>query len=248
MKIGILGFGEVGQAIKEAYLKAQGLEPAIVLVNDKKAEINEFEKGMKFLHICIPYSENFIKDVAEICSEYEPEYCIIHSSVPVGTTSLLNAKFNNFVHSPVRGVHPKLYDGVMTFVKFIGADDPEIVGNEVARHFQFGLGFAVAMFNSSKVTELGKLLDTTYYGLCIAFHDYADRLCEKEGLDFDFVMTTFNKTYNDGYKLLGMPNVVRPVLYSPQGKIGGHCVVPNAEILKEQFGSDEILESILKLK
>lgn len=246
MKIGILGIGEVGQAIREVYRNANN--PAIVLINDLKMGINEFEEGMEYLHICIPWSVSFLSDVAVICHKYNPKYCIIHSSVPVGTTEYLNKQFENFVHSPVRGVHPKLYEGVKTFVKLIGADDVEVIGNAVARHFKFDLGIEIAMVNSSKTTELGKLLDTTYYGLCIAFHDYADRICQENELDFALVMTLFNQSYNEGYKKLGMSNVVRPVLYPPQGKIGGHCVIPNAEILKEQFGSDEVLESILKLK
>lgn len=248
MKIGILGFGEVGQAIAQLYMNPHSLGEVKLLINDIKDNRDEFEEGMEFLHICIPYSDKFLSVVSSIVDKYKPEYCIIHSSVPVGTTSLLNIKFNNFVHSPVRGVHPKLYEGIKTFIKMIGADDVQLVGNAVARHLQYGLGVEIEMFEGSRTTELGKLLDTTYYGLCIAFHDYADRLCEKENVDFALVMTEFNKTYNQGYKDLGMSNVVRPVLYPPQGKIGGHCVIPNAEILKSQFGSDEVLESILKLK
>lgn len=97
-------------------------------------------------------------------------------------------------------------------------------------------------------TELLKLLDTTYYGLAIAFHGYAEKLCERNHLDFNLVMTMANQSYNEGYQKLGKSNVVRPVLSAPGEKIGGHCVIPNAEILLEQFGSDPILQAILKYK
>jgi hypothetical protein len=52
-------------------------------------------------------------------------------------------------------------------------------------------------------------------------------------------MTDFNKTYNAGYVL--KPNVIRPVLYAPSGKIGGHCVVPNAKILISQYGLHDLI-------
>jgi len=43
----------------------------------------------------------------------------------------------------------------------------------------------------------------------------------------------WNKQYNDGYTKLGKSNVVRPVLTPPSGKIGGHCVSQNFELLPE---------------
>jgi hypothetical protein len=42
------------------------------------------------------------------------------------------------VHSPVRGVHPYLYEGIKTFVKYIGADNKE-AGNMADTHLK-GLG------------------------------------------------------------------------------------------------------------
>ena len=46
----------------------------------------------------------------------------------------------------------------------------------------------------------------------------------------------WQEDYNAGYIKLGKPNVVRPVLTRIPNKekiIGGHCVLPNASILKE---------------
>ena len=99
----------------------------------------------------------------------------------------------------------------------------------------------------SKTTELAKLFCTTYYGLCIAWHAEMKKICDKEGIDFEKAVTDFNNTYNEGYAKLGMQNVVRPVLYPPAGAIGGHCIVPNAEILKKYYQS-EALDLILKYK
>jgi len=211
MEDGILGLGEVGEAIQTFFPNAH--------IKDKKFE-NFSLPEVKFLHVCIPYQEGFEEIVAA-----EPGIKIIHSTVPVGTTQ----KIPNAVHSPIRGVHPNLDEGIGVFTKFVGADDKEL-GQKVAEHLSEA-GMSVVLLNDSRTTELGKLLDTTYYGVCIEFHRYAKELCDKYGLNFERVMTDFNVSYNDGYTRLGMPNVVRPVLYPPKGDIGGHCVVQNTKYL-----------------
>ena len=70
---------------------------------------------------------------------------------------------------------------------------------------------------------------------------------DKFGVNFDEAVTDFNKTYNEGYLKLGKKNVVRPVLFVDDKPIGGHCVVPNAEILNNNFKS-EAVDLILKYK
>lgn len=237
-KIGVLGYGEIGQAIAKFYKNP--------LIRD--LNINTFEENLDVLHVCLPYLKNFQKIVSDNITKYKPKLVIIHSTIGLGSTLSLYKKFGNVVHSPVRGVHPNLYKGIKTFVKYIGADDKRL-GLKAAKHLE-SLGIKkIKVLESSKTSELGKLLDTTYYGVCIAFHDYANKICAKQKINFSDVMTDFNKTYNEGYKKLGMANVIRPVLFPPKNsKIGGHCVVPNAEILKSLFGEDPILKSILRHK
>jgi hypothetical protein len=55
--------------------------------------------------------------------------------------------------------------------------------------------------------------------------------CKKYGLEFEEVYSLSNITYNEGYSDLNMEHVVRPVLRNYPGKIGGHCVIPNAELM-----------------
>ena len=190
MKIGILGYGEVGQAIRKFYD-----ESYIIYIADKKRD--EFQKGMAILHVCIPDSNNFKKVVLRVASKYSPEFIVIHSTVKVGTTNWLNDHLNRtVVHSPVMGVHPNLYNGIRTFKKYIGYDSMDTAYN-VQRHFE-AIGIKTEIVFDSRNTELGKLLDTTYYGLCIAYHGYINDLCQKLNLDFNIVARDFNQTYNEG--------------------------------------------------
>jgi len=149
------------------------------------------------------------------------------------------------VHSPVRGIHPYLYEGIKTFVKYIGAETEETA--KAAKEHLESLGITTKVFIPAKTTELAKLFCTTYYGLCIAYHAEMKRICEQEGIDFEKAVTDFNQTYNEGYTKLGKSNVVRPVLYPPENGIGGHCVCENANILKK-FYQSEVFDFILKYK
>jgi len=232
MQVGIVGYGQTGKAVARFYTK-----PFIA-----DMDRNELIPNLDFLHICFPFNDRFIFNAADYYLRYKPKIVIIHSTVAVGTTAHLNSRFPAFVHSPVRGVHPHLYEGIKTFVKYVGADD-EDKGAEVKQHFN-ELGIVSKVLSESRTTELGKLLDTTYYGTAIAFADYADKLCRKTGLSYEEVMTEFNETYNEGYKKLDKDNVVRPVLYPPKGMIGGHCILSNCRILEEQFGEHNTLNNI----
>lgn len=237
-QIGILGYGEIGKAVARFYESP--------LIRD--IDTNEFVVNLDVLHVCIPFIDNFYEIVSENITEYRPRLVIIHSTVGVGETKKLYDRFGNVVHSPVRGVHPNLYEGIKTFVKYVGCDREDL-GVLVSAHFN-SIGIEkTKVCVPSATTELGKLLDTTYYGLCIAFHAYATKVCSSEKVKFEDVMTEFNTTYNEGYAKLGKSNVLRPVLKAPSDDvIGGHCVVPNANILKNIFGSDPILESIIRHK
>lgn len=238
--IGILGYGEVGQAIAKFYKNPQV----------KDLERDDGINGVEILHICIPWSERFVKTVIKEIKKIKPKLTIIHSTVAPGTTKKvvlgLPEKLGKMVvHSPVRGDHPRLHKGLRTFVKYVGADNKK-AGNLAKKHLD-SLRIKTKVFYPSVTTEIGKLLDTTYYGVCIAWHGEMKKLCDKYGVDFENAVTDFNRTYKDGYSRFGRPNVIRPILTPPKEGIGGHCVIPNADILKKYFKSEGI-DLVLKYK
>lgn len=240
-KVGILGFGEVGRAIAKFYGSTGSPQ---VKIKDLKRD--DDLKGVEILNVCISWSDNFIKIIIEEIKKIKPKLTIIHSTVAPGTTKKIAQSTKLLiVHSPVRGVHPNLYGGIKTFVKYIGTDNKK-AGKLAKKHLE-GLGIKTKVFQPSLTTELGKLLDTSYYGLCIAWHGEMKKICDKFGVNFEKTITDFNKTYNEGYKKLGMFHVVRPVLYPPKKGIAGHCVIQNAEILNKYFKS-KTLDAILECK
>lgn len=206
----VIGNGEIGKAVA-AVLEADTMD----------LDFSPTFEKYDVIHICIPYSERFIEIVKEYQDRFKPELTVIHSTVPLGTSEKCNA-----VHSPVRGVHPHLEAGVRTFVKFFGGKDAE----KAAKLFE-EKGVRVFTTPNARNTEHGKCWDTTQYGAFIELCREIYRDCLENGTDFDIVYTLFNETYNEGYTKLGRTDVIRPTLYYSEGKIGGHCVVPNARFL-----------------
>ena len=237
MKIGIVGHGQVGQAVAKLYSETDTTKTWFsfdkILIYDPYQGMLDDISDVDILNVCIPYTKDFVSIVKDLPTSNW--YTVIHSTVPVGTTEKFGHKF---LHSPVRGVHPNLYEGLKTFVKFIGGD--EQLAQAYSGHLKT-LGIETHVCKDAKTTELSKLADTTYYGLCIAFTSDMKKLCDEYDLDFMEVMTKYNNTYNEGYKKLGKPNVVRPVLY-PTDKIGGHCVIPNAKLLPRTKLIDGLLD------
>lgn len=211
----IIGAGEIGNALYNVLRKHYR-----VFIRDKD---DKLEDKFDILHICYPPIKNFVRISKDYIKKYKPSLVIIHSTVPIGTTKKV-ASFA--VHSPIRGIHPHLEKGIRTFVKYFGGKKAK----EAAKIFS-EIGIKILTFKKSETTELLKILDTTYYGWNIIFNKEVKKICDKYKLDFNEVYTIPNKDYNDGYKKLSMPHVIRPVLKYLPGKIGGHCIISNCYLL-----------------
>lgn len=234
-KVAIIGIGEIGSSLAEVY-KSKGFRPML-----RDIDLNTIYGDVDVLNICLPYGKEFVNIVNGYIDEYLPKITIIHSTVPVGTTKQIKRPC---VHSPVRGIHPNLKEGIEKFVKFIGYnDDVDLMLTE--EHYR-ELEIIFYPVKGSDASELAKLTSTTYYGLCIAWHGEMKKMCDKHNIDFD-VINKWTQSYNLGYYGLDMQHVIRPNLYPPENGIGGHCVIQNTELLAEEFES-KALDLILEYK
>ena len=217
MKHLVIGLGEVGTALQKI-LDCRGYD--YNMANPGKPTKADM------IHICFPWGDGFIDQVKIYRNFCEAKYVVVHSSVPVGTCDE-----HGWTHSPIRGVHPNLEEGIRTFVKFVGHEDT-VTCLAVAQELR-KFGLETWTCQNAKNTEALKLWDTTQYGIMIALQKQIAAYCKKHHLNFDTVYTEGNVTYNNGYKKLGMEHVIRPVLKLKPGPIGGHCVIPNAKLLEE---------------
>lgn len=229
----IVGFGEIGKAVKEVI----GGE---VFIHDVKHHNYRISNVIDVMHVCFPYSDTFVQDVEDYITRHEPAHVVIYSTLPIGTTRQISGA----VHSPIEGRHPDLDLSIRAMTRWLGANDIE----EEAFFVEFfeDIGLEVHPVGNSDFTEFLKLRSTSKYGINIIWTAYEKTVADKIGMDFELIRQ-FDRNYNDLYKELGLDDYQRYILDPPKGPIGGHCVVPNAELLNEQYPSN-MLDMIKEYK
>lgn len=208
----VIGMGQVGTALTEI-LECEGrdLDPVPII------------EGVRTLHIAYPWSDTFNTDTRNYQVAYQPELLIVHSTVPVGTCDP-----QEWVHSPVRGRHDELTASIQTFTKFFGGKNS---------------GYAASNWPTKKTwstpqartTEAGKLWELAQFGLQIRINQAIYEYCLHNDLPAKVVYDYFAATYNNGYRDMGHPEFMRPVLQYVPGEIGGHCVTPGSKLLDHPF-------------
>lgn len=221
----VVGLGEVGRPL----LELAGEHYLTVGVDI--ASPQERIENVDVLHVSYPFGiKDFVGETARYIERFKPALTIINSTVAVGTTRAIAERTGAaVVNSPVRGKHARMLEDLRRYVKFIGPMDPG-TGRAAAAHFQF-LGLNTKVLSSPEATELAKLTETTYFGLLIAWAQEAERYCDR-----------FNEDYNEVASFWEEIKYLPPVTYFP-GIIGGHCVMPNIEILSK-FDHSPILKAI----
>lgn len=229
------GMGDVGRALVTVLSSRND-----VFVDDLFDKTPDVEV-IDFLHVCIPYSDNFINAVAEKAFHYKTKSVIIHSTVPIGKTrkvmELVSPKLKCSVfHAPVRGQHSDLEGGLRSFKMPVGGfGDP----GAILSHLKSS-GISCELWKKSEETELAKLLCLSRYLNTLAWYENASDICSKYGIDRQIVYKWTN-SYNDGYY---NTNYSRENLQFPNGNVGGTCVMPVSKMLQEITGDEFTLRNI----
>ena len=209
----VVGLGEVGRPLLA--ILAQNYDAVGVDIAPPAEPVEHVD----VLHICYPFEiPDFVGETACYIDRFKPALTIINSTVGVGTTRKVAERTGaKVVHSPVRGKHARMQEEMHHYTKFVGALD-HAAGKRAAAHFE-SAGFKTKILSSPEASELGKLAETTYFGVMIAWAQDVERFCDQVGTDYNEVISLFDEI-----------KFFPPVKYFP-GIIGGHCVMPNIEIL-----------------
>jgi UDP-N-acetyl-D-mannosaminuronate dehydrogenase len=222
----ILGMGEVGSTIFDL-LEERGIE-CVGIDSEKSKCRNYSEKALEngeLLHICIPGES---EDFEQITKDWKNKIhglkaIIIHSTVRPGTTKNIQEQTNiPVLFSPVRGVHRRFLEDVKKYSKFVSSDiklNSELK-SAIEKRFE-----KIQWMSTTKTAEFAKILvDTTYYGWLINYAQITKMICDEEKINFDEMWEFADEIHEN----LGN----RPKMYP--GIIGGHCVIPNLNLVNNE--------------
>lgn len=224
-KIVVVGLGEVGKPLFQ--LLSSRYDAVGVDVTPPTESIADVD----VLHICYPFEiQDFVGECTRYVKLFKPAVTIINSTVGVGTTRTVAERTGaSVVHSPVRGKHVRMLEELGSYTKFVGAMDAS-AGAVAAKHFEQA-GLKTRVLSSPEASELAKLTETTYFGVMIAWAQEVERYCDRSGANYDEIVSFYEE-------IKFFPRTK----YFP-GIIGGHCVMPNIEILS-QFDHSQLLRAI----
>jgi UDP-N-acetyl-D-mannosaminuronate dehydrogenase len=221
----VVGLGEVGRPLFELLT-----EHYKVIGVDIKPPAETIGK-VDVMHVCFPFEiKDFVGETARYMDRFKPALTIINSTVAVGTTRAIAERSGAaLAYSPVRGKHVRMLKELRTYTKFIGAMDPA-TGKRAAEHFE-AAGLKTKVLAAPEAAELAKLTETTYFGLMIAWAQEIERYCDQAGQSYEEIASFYDEI-----------SFFPATKYFP-GIIGGHCVMPNIEILRK-FDDSSLLRAI----
>lgn len=213
----ILGRGQVGNAI------SANINGDIQLFD--KGEWEHIKIKCDVLHICIPYSKQFIKITEHAINLFSPQILIIHSTVKPKTTKSI--KFTKKLYSPVNGRHDDNFaENTRLYNKYFAGNESSfdfIIKNNI---FKYKCAFIKC---KPEQLEYSKIMCTNYMYWNLMYSNIIHDDCKKNGYDFRQVYTEWNINYNNGIEVLHH-NWKRPVYTYVKGLPGGHCLRPNIHL------------------
>lgn len=221
----VVGLGEVGRPLLQLLSRRYRVIGVDVIPPSEPTGV------VDVLHICYPFEiKDFVGETARYIDLFKPTVTVINSTVGVGTTRAIAERTGAaVVNSPVRGKHARMLQELARYTKFVGAMDAA-TGMYVAAHFE-AAGLKTKILPAPEATEVAKLTETTYFGLMIAWAQEVERYCDQAGLDYEDVISFYEEI-----------SFFPSTKYFP-GIIGGHCVMPNIEILRK-FDDSPLLRAI----
>jgi UDP-N-acetyl-D-mannosaminuronate dehydrogenase len=233
-KVLVVGLGEVGLPLHELLSECgKFLVYGFDIDEVRMSSIGQksVPDDVDVMHICIPCfsQDRFVNVVANYVMRFKPKLLVINSTVPPGTTMKIHRQCNCLVaHSPVRGVHRNLEHmkwELKRWTKYVGGAGAES-GDAAGKHFEMA-GLKTEVLKSCIETELAKLFETTYRAWMIACFQEMHRISVFFGADFDDAVDFLEDTHR--------VRLDRPVMFPDV--IGGHCLLPDAELLLKSHDS-----------
>ena len=233
----VIGLGEIGLPIYKILSKHFPVEGVDInpVLNKEKSSLKDHD--IDFVHFCIPFSKNFFKIIKKYEKKLNPEAIVIHSTISPKTTEKLQKMIKSPVlYSATRGVHKRMLNDLKRYTKFYSVYNSASNSNRVSKMYEQRMkkcGIKTKKLSDPLTLELAKIVvDTSYYGWLINYAQISKIISDKYGVNYD-EMWSFS---DEIHKFLKN----RPKMFP--GFIGGHCVIPNLELI-----DNELLNQIDKI-
>ena len=188
----VVGLGEIGKPILKLLSKNNivvGFDINPNLMDEKKFEKYKNHKT-SFLHITIPVTDKFIRNILELYKKFHPECIVIHSTIKPGTTEKLQGKLPSpVIYSATRGVHKRMIYDLKRYTKFFVISSSAPRKNWASSKFvklMKDCGIKTKRMSKPKTLELAKIIcDTTYLGWLINYAQLSNRIAIEYRIDYD---------------------------------------------------------------
>jgi hypothetical protein len=223
----VAGGGEIGKPI---FQLCRGAFEQVIVEDPQCGRPEAALYPVESLHVAFFGSrEDFVGIASGYVEKYNPEITLIHSTTFPGQTDVLIEMFgeDRIVHTQVNGKHTgsRMRRDMLSYPKFVATRSDKAF--EKAREVLAAMGHApenILRLSCPLAGEISKLLATTFFGYLIAWAQEMERLSARSEVAYEELMS---------FTALAAEDFL--IHNKTPGVIGGHCVMPNIDILRKAY-------------
>ena len=250
-KIGVIGQGYVGSAIKvgfKPYYEVSTYDK-FDISKSTHVNLNDVVNNSEIIFVCVPTPmnqdgtchtgivEEVVKEIAE--SAHDKQIVVIKSTVPPGTTDRLHRKYRN-----ISVIFNPEFLTEANFIEDFKNQNRIILGgtrngtNIVRQLYSRVFPHATIVKTGAKHAEMVKYFTNCFLATKVSFANEMKYICDNIDLDYDKVVEY--ATYDER---LGKSHWAVP---GPDGDLGfgGHCLPKDLSAIINQFETLGLLEAV----
>ena len=250
MKIGIIGQGYVGTAIKIGFKEHYDIETydKFDLAKSTRSTIKDIVDRTDIIFVCVPtpmrkdgtcYTGIVEEVIREINETADGQIIVIKSTVPPGTTDRINQEYtrSTVIFNPEFLTEANFLEDFKNQSRIILGGDRKGT-NKLRQVYSKVFPHATIVKTGSKTAEMVKYFINCFLATKVSFANEMYSVCEQVGIDYDKVVEY--ATYDER---LGKSHWAVPGPDEDFG-FGGHCLPKDLSAIINEFKTYGLLESV----
>jgi UDPglucose 6-dehydrogenase len=250
MKIGIIGQGYVGTAIKLGFQDHYDIltYDKFDLAKSTHSKISDLVKEVKVLFVCVPtpmrkdgtcYTGIVEEVIREINETADDHIIVIKSTIPPGTTDRINEEYTHstVIFNPEFLTEENFLEDFKNQKRIILGGDRKGT-NKLRQIYSKVFPNATIVKTGSNTAEMVKYFTNCFLATKVSFANEMHSVCEQIGIDYDKV-----EEYATYDERLGKSHWAVP---GPDGDFGfgGHCLPKDLSAIINTFKTFGLLEAV----